>query len=273
MTHMLIDLDAYFKRIGYGGPRNPSLATLNGILHAHVLSIAFENLDVICERKIDLDAASLQQKLIFNNRGGYCFEQNGFFLLVLEALGFDVLPISARVRIGKERDFIPARTHLFVRVTIEGDSWLADVGVGALTPTAAIRLELNVKQATPHEPRRIIQQGAVYYHQAYFDDEWNDVCDFTLEEMPLIDREVGNWYTSKHPQSHFRQRILVTRAAPAGERLTLVNNEFSIRDATGESNKRVITSKDAFILLLAEKFDLHIDPDDSKNLFAMLELT
>ena len=35
----MIDLDAYFARIGYRGPREPTLAVLSGIVLAHVQAI------------------------------------------------------------------------------------------------------------------------------------------------------------------------------------------------------------------------------------------
>jgi N-hydroxyarylamine O-acetyltransferase len=215
-----INLDAYFQRIGYRGPREPSLATLNGLVHAHVQSIPFENLDVLMGRPIALDPASLERKLIHGRRGGYCFEQNGLLLLVLEALGFTIAPLSARVRWQRPRGFIPPRTHLLVRLEIDGVSWLADVGNGSMSPSAALRLELDTEQPTPHEPRRLIKEGALYLHQVRLGNEWHDVSEFTLEEMPPIDRELANWYTSTHPQSMFRNGLLVARAGPAGRRVT-----------------------------------------------------
>ena len=260
-TSPAIDLDAYFDRIRYTGPREPTLATLNALVAAHAEHIPFENFDSLLRRPVLLDAASLQRKLIHDRRGGYCFEQNGLLLLVLETLGFHVRPISARVRVGRERHVTPPRTHLFCRVELDGVSWLADVGIGALSPTAALRLELDVEQPTPHETRRLIREGSLYYHQAHLAGRWTDVCEFTLEEMPLIDREVGNWYTSTHPQSHFQGRILVARAASGGRRVTLLDNEFTIREADGTPSKRLLTSREELLSVLAEHFGLHLEPD------------
>jgi N-hydroxyarylamine O-acetyltransferase len=179
----VIDLDAYFARIGYPGPRDATLATLHAIARAHVAAIPFENLDVLLGRPIDLALGALEHKLIHARRGGYCFEQNTLLLAVLGALGFAVRPISGRVRYQRPRDFTPARTHVFVRVELD-TPWLVDVGIGAMSPTAALKLELDVPQATPHEPRRLVREGSLYYHQVQLADAWHDVCEFTLEEMP-----------------------------------------------------------------------------------------
>jgi N-hydroxyarylamine O-acetyltransferase len=75
---------------------------------------------------------------------------------VLRTLGYDVTPISARVRIGRTREETPARTHMFLRVCIAGLSYLADVGVGGLSLTSALRLEPDLEQTTPHERRRLL---------------------------------------------------------------------------------------------------------------------
>ena len=215
MFSCVIDLDAYFARIGYRGSGAPTLATLNAVVRAHVETIPFENLDVLLGAPIELEPAALERKLIRERRGGYCFEQNTLLLHVLGQLGFDAHPLSGRVRYQRPRDYTPPRTHMFVRVELQ-ESWLADVGVGAMSPTSALRLAETGVQATPHEPRRLLRENGLVYHQARLGDEWHDVCELTLEEMPLIDRIVANWYTSTHPGSHFKNRLLVARALPDG---------------------------------------------------------
>jgi N-hydroxyarylamine O-acetyltransferase len=186
---------------------------------------------------------------------GFGFEQNSLLLAVLTELGFDAHPLSARVRYQRPRDFTPARTHLFVRVELE-ESWLVDVGVGAMSPTAALRLADTGPQATPHEPRRLLREDGLIYHQVQFGEDWHDVCEFTLEQMPPIDRVVANWYTSTHPASHFKNRLLVARALPDGGRVGLLNRELSLRQRGGQSERRVLSSPDELLAVLAEYFGL-----------------
>lgn len=258
------DLDAYFARIGYVGQRNPTLEVLNGIVAAHTQSIPFENLDVLLRRSISLEPAAIFQKLVLDHRGGYCFEQNGLLLEILGTMGFQVSPLSARVRWQRPRDFTPPRTHVFLRTAIDGEIWLVDVGVGGLSPTAAVRLDDSGRmQTTPHEPRRIVREEGLLFHQALLGEQWCDVYEFTLEEMPLIDRELGNWYTSAHPQSHFRDRLIVARAAPEGVRLTLQNDEFSTRGRDGRSDTRKLSSPEELLEVLATHFGLHF-PDGTR---------
>ncbi len=79
----MIDIDAYFRRIGYSGRGEPSLATLHALCAAHVLSIPFENLDVLLGRGVSLDPEAVDRKILHDGRGGYCFEQNTLFLRAL----------------------------------------------------------------------------------------------------------------------------------------------------------------------------------------------
>jgi len=255
-----MNLAAYFQRIGYQGRYRPTLELLSALTAAHTQSIPFENLDVLLGRAISLEPDALFQKLVIDRRGGYCFEQNGLFLEVLRELGFQVEPISARVRLQRPRDFIPPRTHVFLRVELDGESWLTDVGVGGLSLTAPLRLATDAEQRTPHEPRRILQEGARLFHQVRFGAEWQDICEFTLEEMPPIDRELANWYTSAHPKSHFKNRLLVARAAPEAQRLTLLNDEFALRDRYGSATKRQIGSASELLEVLVKQFGLYFPP-------------
>lgn len=262
------DLDAYFQRLGLEASPEVSLPALQRLIAAHVRAIPFENLDILLGRGISLDPRALQEKLVHGQRGGYCFEQNGLLLQVLTELGYSVQPLSARVHGDQPRSFIPNRTHLFLRVELEGESWLADVGVGSGTPPQALRLELDRVQPTALEARRIVAVGdwsgfqsrspeATLYHQIQYGERWEDVCDFTLEPMHANDREQANWFTSTHPSSKFRQRLSAARVTAKG-RVTLNNAEFKVRDASGQAEGRLLRSAGELLDCLGSEFGLKL---------------
>lgn len=261
------DLDAYFARIGHRGPARPDLATLNAIISAHVRSIPFENLDVLLGRPVQIEPERVAAKLIDERRGGYCFEQNTLLMHVLRALGFAVRPLAGRVRFQRPPGYLAARTHLLLRVEVAGESWLADVGVGGISPTSALRLALDVTQQTPHEPRRIVRSGtwsgfdlwgadARLFHQVLIAGQWHDVYEFTLDEMPVSDRVIANWYTSTNPDSQFKSHLMVARATADG-RVTLSNRELGLRMRDGRHATRLLSSPDELLEVLTEQFDLH----------------
>jgi N-hydroxyarylamine O-acetyltransferase len=259
MSHL--DLPAYFARLHLPQPtEQPSLALLNRILNAQVTHIPFENLDVLLGRGISLELEDIQAKLISTKRGGYCFELNTLLLVVLAALGFRARPLSARVRWQKPREVIPPRTHVFVAVDLHDSTWLADAGVGGFSLTSALKMELDTPQATTHDTRRIIHENERFYHQLQIEDQWHDVCEFTLEEMPPIDRELANWFTAAHPKSHFRDRLIAARATPTGRR-ALLNFDYTERPINGEATTRQLASESERLEVLAEKFGLHFPSD------------
>lgn len=255
------DLDAYLARIGYSGPRTPTASVLDGVLRRHVYSIPFENIDVQLGRPIRLDPVSLQQKLIHDRRGGYCFEQNGLLQLALRSIGFTVIPLFARVRWQVPPEVTTPFTHMLLRVECEGASWIADAGFGSGSLTAPIRLVLDEPQPTPHEARRLVRRGDWHVHQTQTPSgQWEDLCVFTLTPTPAIDYEVSNWWTSTHPNSRFKQNLLLALAAD-GLRHTLMNRDFTTRWTDGRVEQRIIDSPAELVALLADKFGLALPPD------------
>lgn len=266
-----LDLNGYLARIGWSGALEPGLETLNGIVGAHVAAIPFENLDVLTGAGVSVAPGDVERKLVGSHRGGYCFEQNTLLMHALDGLGFQVTPISGRVMFQKPRHPLPSRTHLFLRVELEGRSWLVDVGVGGLSPAAAIELVLDKPQATPHEARRIVARGdwtaleqrgpdAVLHHQALIGDVWETVAEFTLEEMHPIDVEIANWYTSAHPGSHFKNRLTVALAFDGG-RKTLLNRHFKVRSVDGRVVIKTLSSIEEIRDTLAEEFCIDLPQD------------
>ena len=251
------DLDAYFARTGYSGPREPTLATLHAVTLHHATSIPFENLDVLLGRGISLAPEAIFRKLVHDRRGGYCFEQNNLLLLVLRALGYRVTPIGARVRWQILRDVNPARTHLFLRVHLAEGEWLTDVGMGGASLTGAIPLEFDRESPTPHEPRRLVRDGDRMFHQLWTGTEWTDCCEFTLNEMFPIDCEVANWWTSTSPASHFKGNVVVGRAGHDGTRKAIRGGEFTHRRGAEILTHTAITSAPQLLEILAQHFDLH----------------
>lgn len=92
--------------------------------------IPFENLDVMNKKHIHLVFEELFEKIILNNRGGFCFELNGLFYNLLNSLGFSVYMIEAAVYIPSLSEFRYMGEHMALIVTIENELFLVDVGFG-----------------------------------------------------------------------------------------------------------------------------------------------
>jgi N-hydroxyarylamine O-acetyltransferase len=263
-----MDLESYFARIGYHGPRTASLETLNAIVSAHVRSIPFDNLAVLLGDPISIAIADVMEKMVHRRFGGYCFEHNTLLLHVLAELGFSVTALSARSRYQCSDRYSLPRTHMCLRVALGARAFLVDGGFGGLSPTAALEIVADAEQETPHEPRRFLREGqwqglalrgpdAALVHQARLGGVWHDLYELTLEPMPPIDREMGNWYTSCHPSSHFRKRLMVARATEDG-RLTLGNRELTRRSRNGSTETRVLKTHHELSGVLWQEFGIRL---------------
>jgi N-hydroxyarylamine O-acetyltransferase len=264
---MSIDLDAYFTRIGYGGPREPSLATL-GALHAlHPAAIAFENLDPLLGRPVMLDLEAVQAKLVGRRRGGYCFEQNALFRAVLEALGFAITPLIARVvwMAPPERP-LGARSHMLLKVDLPEGPYIADVGFGGHLFPAPLRLEPNLEQTAGPSSLRLVPDGDALVLQTRLPTGWTPMYRFTLERAELADYESGNWYTSTHPASLFTSNLLAERLTPE-VRTSLFNTRLTRRFSDGRVEDLVIGDADALARVLEQDLGL-APPADAASIFA-----
>lgn len=239
-----IDLDAYFRRIEYVGKREPTLDVLREIVLQHTQTIPFENFNPWLRWPVYLDRESLQHKLVQNGRGGYCYEQNGLFSHVAQALGFVVTNLAARVVWNRPADAPSPRSHMILCITIDDQPYLVDVGFGGMTPTGVLQLKTDVAQATPHEPFRLIRMGKDFLMQAEVRGEWLPLYRFDLQEQEPADYEVANWYVSNHPQSAFVTGLSMARPSPEG-RYALRNTELTIHHRNGHTEKHTLTSVDA----------------------------
>jgi N-hydroxyarylamine O-acetyltransferase len=257
-----LDLDAYLRRIGYDGSREPTLETLRGLHLRHALAIPFENLDPFLRRPVRLDLPSLEQKLVRGGRGGYCFEHNLLFKHALDALRFRVTGLAARVLWNVPDGMTLPRTHMLLRVAIDGQDYIADVGFGGQTLTGPIRLIAGVEQATPHEPFRLLADGDGFLMQVSIAGDWKSLHRFDLQEQLLPDYELANWYISTHPQSRFVNNLTVAMPA-AGRRHALFNTEFAAHRLDGPSEHRKLAGATEIRQVLEEVFGLtlSIDPE------------
>ena len=119
----------YLHRIGVRGPLSATVDTLRRIHRAHREAFLFENLSIQTGGSISVALADLEKKFLDDGRGGYCFEHNTLFAAALADLGLPSTALLGRVRRGPPAE--RGRTHMVLRVPIDGTVWLADVGFGA----------------------------------------------------------------------------------------------------------------------------------------------
>lgn len=259
MTTDRMDLDGYCARIGFTGPRTPTLDTLNAIHLLHPQAIPFENLDPLLGVPPDLEIGPLEDKLVRRHRGGYCFEHNLLLKHVLETIGFRVTGLGGRVVWGAAPGARPARSHMLLRIELPDGPYLADVGFGGLTLTTPLRFTPDIAQSTPHEPFRVASIPGGYRMEVKLGNEWQALYRFDLVEQELIDYQVANWYVATHPRSTFVNGLVAARVH-GNHRLTLRNTTLSDYSLGGSTHRRTLTDVDELKGVLTGSFGITL-PD------------
>ena len=152
---------AYLNRVAVTPPVITDAAALRALHRAHQVAVPFENLSIHIPEPISLDEADLVDKIVRRRRGGFCYELNGGFALLLQALGAQVTRMAARVygdgQIGPPFDHLA----LAVRLPDGSGPWLADVGFGSSQrlPAAAGQPERAGRSGRPFPARRHRARG------------------------------------------------------------------------------------------------------------------
>ena len=245
------DLDAYFARIEWGGATSVGYETLAGILLAHTARIPFENLDVLLGKRVRLDVEALTAKLVHARRGGYCFEQATLLAAVLERLGFAPVRHTARVTIANPRDVSP-RTHMILSVTLPEGTFIADPGFGAQSPRLPVPLVDGREVRVGNDVHWMAREDRWWVLRTRAGDKVTDCWATTLDADNLIDFELGNHYTSTHPDSVFvNHAMMCAHATP--ERITIIDRNATVHQASGPV-VRALADRRELRALVAERF-------------------
>lgn len=222
-----LNIEAYLERIGFQSRILLSEEILHGLHKAHTLSIPFENLDVFFGRPIALDLPTLFGKLVTGNRGGYCFEMNGLFSAVLGKIGFEVVPLLARVAFDFNRQFGP-KTHQVLMVKTGSSRWLVDVGFGKDGIISPLLLDTTDDQ---HQFGRIyrIEPHPQFGYILDLRTPDRDFCQyaFTLDKCWPADFVMANHFTATYPESLFVKTLVCTMPTEQG-RVTLTDRHLKI---------------------------------------------
>lgn len=226
-----MDLEACLSRIGYDGPRAPDPATLAALQEAFLIAIPFENLDIHLGRPIVLETERFYAKIVGERRGGFCYECNGLFRAMLEALGFEVHYLAAAMLLEQSAplDF----GHMALLVRLDRD-YLVDVGNGQ-----SCRLPLRIDGGN-----RITSEGVEYeigtheggyalYYRAP-GDAWKPRFRFTTTPRALGEFAELCAFHQTSPHSRFTRHPLVSIATRSG-RVTLLDTELTV--AEGETQR------------------------------------
>ena len=215
MEDFRLDVDAYLARIGAERPQALTPQSLQKLVRAHLEQVPFENLELTeNQTQPSLEPESLFQKVVLRRRGGYCFELNKLFYLLLQSLGYDCHCVGVRCIMGRTEP--RSISHRGIVVRFGEERWYCDVGFGGRGPKGILNLGNPAVQECCYERFQVLSEDGQYVI-VYFDGE-NPVRMLKFRDEPYldVDFEVLNGYYWAYPASPFRRKRAVYRCTEDG---------------------------------------------------------
>jgi N-hydroxyarylamine O-acetyltransferase len=221
-----MNVEKYLERIGVSISEcgEPSLGLLKRLQLAHILTVPYENVDIIKNIPLSLDEDALFDKIVNKRRGGLCFELNTLFDKLLTNLGFKT--VSHFPRFWRGETGVPIPRHRVIIVDISGEKYIVDVGIGSAAPRIPLLLREGVSQEAYGE-EYMLQRDPEYGFMLYEKKagEWQKYFSFTEERFTDADFVPTLFYCEKHPDSKFNKALMASLKTPEG-RISIDGNTF-----------------------------------------------
>jgi len=249
---------AYLDRIGVSAPVAGDAAGLRTLHLAHQQAVPFENLSIHLAEPVSLAERDLIAKIVHRRRGGFCYELNGAFALLLEALGAQVSRVAARVY--GEAGLGPPFDHLalIVRPADGSGPWLADVGFGSHSDYPLL-LAATDDQDDPAGRFRLAGAAA-----GDIDVLRDGVTQYRIEtrERSLADCVPTCWWQQTSPLSHFTRSTICSRRTSAGR--VSISGRILIQTQNETRTEQQIDTDDALLAAYRDHFGIVLSrvPDD-----------
>jgi len=254
MTGPSVDVDRYLERIGFRATPTVDLDTLEALMRAHLSTVPFENLDVFNRTGVRTDLDWSSSKVLDQGRGGWCFELNGLFGTLLQALGFNVARIGAAVLLGGPATLVD---HLTLEVTLE-EPYLVDVGFGdGFCRPLALNRRGPQDGGTGDFEFMQSPQGTTLTRLV--DDVPAALYRFKRVSLALADFDRASHRLQTDPEEPFHTRAFATRHLDGGpDRVTLIGNQLKLQ-RSGEVTETDVADED-WVDTLEQWFGFRIEP-------------
>ena len=249
-----MDVQAYLDRIEFRGPLDPHFEMLRQLHLAHLMHVPFENLSIHSHEPIVLNDSALFEKIVTRRRGGFCYELNGLFAGLLRELGFEVAMLSAQVA-GSQNGFSRDFDHMTLRVALNQERWLADVGFGD-SFIEPLPLVADSQYQQRENRYRLVSdnQERLVLEQALKDEAWVPQYRFSLQPYQYSDYAEMCSYHQTSPESHFTRQRICSRLTPRG-RISLSDMRFIVTE-NGVRSERVLKNEEEYNEVLRQQFGI-----------------
>ena len=227
------NLQQYLDRIKFSGEIELTIEGITKLMRSQLFSVPFENIDVQAGKVISLNGDDIVNQIVNLNRGGYCYQINGLFSLVLQEIGIPHYYVAARPLVNPGQN---AKTHLGIIATIENEEYLIDLGFGGNSIRQPLKLsEIEMEIQHDSETFTLVKtEDDDYFLQILIGTEWSNLYSFNLVSQRWIDFKPANYYNYSHPDSVFTQKLIVVLQNPLGKKILSKNSLKSVTNGITE---------------------------------------
>ena len=258
-------VQTYLQSLGLAG-HTLDFSFLSEVVARHVATFAFSSVGCQLGEDLPLDFKSLYQRIVIQQRGGYCFEQNGLLYEILKELGFT--PNLYLARVIYNQDNHPGLTHRITMVEHEGMPYVLDVGFGPLGPRIPVPMSGDESNDRDKVFRIAEIRPGEYHMQVTIDGGFYSLYRFELSRYGQADCEIGHFYSHRHPDAAFVNN-LVASLILVSETRSLQNLEYRVITQSDSQNMKINESEDLWKILVNE-LGVQVTRDESRQLFEKL---
>ena len=247
----------YLERISYSGGRELTLKNLAILQKEHVKAIPFENTYVLKKTPITLTKEWIFEKVVTKKRGGFCFELNYLFNLLLKDLGYNVLLLGGSV-------FQPPcfsepgldNEHILSLVSLNGNSYIVDVAFGGNCAVEPLPLVYDKDLEDPNGIFRYVQTDNFVRFEAKpkeiididtqkevqkSTNTWRGLYRFKLHPIVIEDVKIPfEFHTTSKDRTPFTAGFYMFRLTDTGK-VTFIGNLLTVY--TSEGNMRLLSKQ------------------------------
>ncbi|XP_034282326.1 arylamine N-acetyltransferase, pineal gland isozyme NAT-3-like [Pantherophis guttatus] len=278
-----MNIKDYFERICYKGSQEKTdLETLTEVFQHHISAVPFENLSLHCGETIQLDLESVYDKIVKHSHGGWCMENNQLLFWAFQTMGYEVGLLGARVYVPERKAYNQDVTHVLIKVTLEGKTYIVDGGFGVAYQMWQ-PMELISQKNQPQTPGIFCftEKGGVWYFhkvkrkKVRMDSENKILCSdivkngtckniylFTLQPKTIDDFRLASLQLQTDPSSMFLRKSICSLQTTDGFLVligwVLTETKYNYKDNMDLVVSTVLMGEEVQ-KILKERFKIQLD--------------
>jgi len=265
-----LEVRLYLTRIGMSSSFTlceiPTFERLKELQLAHLYHVPFENLSITLKQPLVLGDKAAYQKIVGDNRGGFCYELNYAFYQLLRALHFDVQLLCAQVFNSQQQSYGQPYDHLVLLVRLNQQEYIVDVGFGdSFIEPININARISEQENSVYQLSQ--EQGQFVLSRQEAGKANQIQYRFTLAPKTIDDFSEMFVYHQTNPASTFTQKSVCSRLTDYG-RVTL-SNGLLIRTEDNQKHKLPISNESQVRQVLSNEFGVHFS--EQKSLAMLLK--